>query len=103
MKYLYWNVPFYAVLNILLIMRNCLQALGNKKLPVIASIVELIGKFAGAFLLSRMIGYLGICLFTSYLETGLGLQASHKKNPRCPPLSFSLLLSIFHLLASLSS
>ena len=62
MKYLYWNVPFYAVLNILLIMRNCLQALGNKKLPVIASIVELIGKFAGAFLLSRMIGYLGICL-----------------------------------------
>lgn len=34
----------------------------KKKLPVIASIVELIGKFAGAFLLSRMIGYLGICL-----------------------------------------
>lgn len=62
MKYLYWNVPFYAVLNILLIMRNCLQALENKKLPVIASIVELIGKFAGAFLLSRMIGYLEICL-----------------------------------------
>ena len=62
MKYLYWNVPFYAVLNILLIMRNCLQALGNKKLPIIASVVELIGKFAGAFLLSRMIGYLGICL-----------------------------------------
>ena len=62
MKYLYWNVPFYAVLNILLIMRNSLQALGNKKLPIIASVVELIGKFAGAFLLSQMIGYLGICL-----------------------------------------
>lgn len=46
-KYLYWNVPFYVVLNILLIMRNSLQALGNKKLPVIASVVELIGKFAG--------------------------------------------------------
>ena len=61
-KYLYWNVPFYVVLNILLIMRNSLQALGNKKLPVIASVVELIGKFAGAFLLSRIIGYLGICL-----------------------------------------
>ena len=62
MKYLYWNVPFYAVLNILLIMRNSLQALGNKMLPVIASLVELIGKFAGALLLSQMIGYLGICL-----------------------------------------
>lgn len=62
MKYLYWNVPFYAVLNILLIMRNSLQALGNKILPVIASLVELIGKFAGALLLSQMIGYLGICL-----------------------------------------
>ena len=32
------------------------------KQGVSASIVELIGKFAGAFLLSRMIGYLGICL-----------------------------------------
>lgn len=62
MKYLYWNVPFYAVLNILLIMRNALQALGNKIIPVIASVVELVGKFAGAFLLSRVLGYFGICL-----------------------------------------
>lgn len=62
MKYLYWNVPFYAVLNILLIMRNSLQALGNKILPVAASMVELIGKFAGAFWLSKIIGYFGICL-----------------------------------------
>jgi len=62
MKYLYWNVPFYIVLNILLIMRNSLQALGNKILPVAASMVELIGKFAGAFCLSKIIGYFGICL-----------------------------------------
>lgn len=62
MKYLYWNVPFYVVLNLLLIMRNSLQALGNKILPVAASMVELIGKFAGAFCLSKIIGYFGICL-----------------------------------------
>lgn len=61
MQYLYWNVPFYAILNILLIMRNSLQALGGKILPLTASMIELIGKFIAAFWLTDMIGYLGIC------------------------------------------
>lgn len=61
MQYLYWNVPFYFILNILLIMRNSLQALGGKILPLFASMIELIGKFIGAFCLTQMIGYLGIC------------------------------------------
>lgn len=61
MQYLYWNVPFYFILNILLIMRNSLQALGGKILPLIASMAELIGKFAGAFCLTHIMGYLGIC------------------------------------------
>lgn len=61
MQYLYWNVPFYFILNILLIMRNSLQALGGKILPLVASMIELIGKFIGAFWLTHMIGYLGIC------------------------------------------
>lgn len=61
MQYLYWNVPFYFILNILLIMRNSLQALGGKILPLIASLTELVGKFIGAFCLTKMVGYLGIC------------------------------------------
>ena len=61
MQYLYWNVPFYFILNILLIMRNSLQALGGKILPLMASMIELISKFIGAFCLTPIIGYLGIC------------------------------------------
>lgn len=61
MQYLYWNVPFYFILNILLVMRNSLQALGGKIIPLVASAIELIGKFIGAFCLTKIIGYLGIC------------------------------------------
>lgn len=61
MQYLYWNVPFYALLNVLLVMRNSLQALGNKILPLTASTIELVGKFATVIWLSPVAGYLGIC------------------------------------------
>lgn len=61
MRYLCWNVPFYALLNVLLIMRNSLQALGNKAVPLTASFLELAGKFAGVIWLFPAIGYLGIC------------------------------------------
>ncbi|MCM1217450.1 MAG: MATE family efflux transporter [Lachnospiraceae bacterium] len=61
MQYLYWNVPFYILLNGLLIMRNSLQALGSKLIPITASLLELVGKFAGVFWLVPVVKYLGIC------------------------------------------
>ena len=62
MRYLLWNIPFYIILNVLLIMRNSIQGMGKKIVPLIASGVELIGKFLAVFLMSPMLGYLGICL-----------------------------------------
>ena len=84
MKYLYWNVPFYAVLNVLLVMRNSLQALGDRTIPVVASSIEMAGKFAGAFLLSGWIGYLGVCLTEpiSWIACGALVMAGFRKRIR---------------------
>ena len=60
--YLIWNVPFYVILNALLVMRNSVQGLGGKVIPITASMIELIGKFAAAYWLAPALGYLGICL-----------------------------------------
>ncbi|MCR5776898.1 MAG: MATE family efflux transporter [Lachnospiraceae bacterium] len=61
-RYLVLNVPFYIVLDGLLVMRNCLQGVGKKIVPVCASLTELVGKFVAAFVLAPALGYLGICL-----------------------------------------
>lgn len=43
-KYLIVVGPFYAVLGVLMQSRNALQGLGKKMLPLVSSIIELIGK-----------------------------------------------------------
>ena len=62
MRYLLINVPFYFILNILLVMRNSLQGMGRKIIPLAASFTELAGKFIAAFIMAPMLGYLGVCL-----------------------------------------
>ena len=48
--YLQINAPFYAVLGILLILRNALQGLGKKIVPLVSSIIEFLGKVVFAWL-----------------------------------------------------
>lgn len=60
--YLYINLPFYFALAVLLILRSALQGLGRRSTPLIASGIELVGKFLVAALLVPAIGYLGICV-----------------------------------------
>jgi putative MATE family efflux protein len=60
--YLHINLPFYPALAILVILRSALQGLNHKKLPLVASTIELVGKFVVAGLLVPRIGYLGICI-----------------------------------------
>ena len=43
-KYLYFCFPFYVILGFLVISRNSLQGLGAKFLPLVSSIIELLGK-----------------------------------------------------------
>ena len=44
------------------ILLNSVQGLGGKVIPIAASMIELVGKFAAAYWLAPMLGYLGICL-----------------------------------------
>lgn len=60
--YLMINAPFYAVLGILLILRNSLQGLGNKVVPLISSIIEFFGKVLFAWLCIPYLGYFGVII-----------------------------------------
>lgn len=74
-KYLLINSPFYAVLGILLILRNSLQGLGKKIVPLISSVIEFFGKVIFSILFIPKLGYFGViicepviwCLMTAQL------------------------------------
>lgn len=61
-RYLMINAPFYAVLGILLILRNALQGLGKKIVPLISSVIEFIGKVIFAWLCIPALGYFGVII-----------------------------------------
>lgn len=60
--YLHINLPFYFALAVLVILRSALQGLDRKAVPLVASTIELVGKFVVAGILVPRIGYLGICI-----------------------------------------
>ncbi len=60
--YLRFDTPFYFVLGIVIVVRNALQGLGHKAVPMIASGIELLGKLAVAWLLADRMGYFGIII-----------------------------------------
>ena len=61
-SYLRFDTPFYFILGILIVLRNAMQGLGRKIVPLISSGIELIGKLIVAWILADRIGYLGIII-----------------------------------------
>ncbi|WP_317311630.1 MATE family efflux transporter [Clostridium thermobutyricum] len=61
-KYVVINAPFYAVLGILLNLRNALQGIGEKVLPLISSIIEFVGKIIFVAVFIPMLQYLGVII-----------------------------------------
>ena len=61
-QYLIINVPFFFILSILSIFRNCLQSIGRKYAPIIGSVVEMLSKLIAVRLLVPALGYLGVCI-----------------------------------------
>ena len=61
-RYLLINSPFYAVLGILLNLRNSLQGIGEKLLPLVSSIIEFIGKIVFVIVLIPSLGYFGVII-----------------------------------------
>lgn len=61
-RYLRFDTPFYFVLGILIILRNAMQGLGRKIVPMISSGIELLGKLIVAWILAERMGYFGIII-----------------------------------------
>lgn len=53
---------FYLILAILFIYRNSLQGMGNGRIPIVSSCIEMVVKIAATFLLIPYTGYTGVCL-----------------------------------------
>lgn len=61
MKYLKVGVPFYYSLFVLVIIRSSLQGINQKKLPLVASGIELIVKICATAFLIPVLGFTAIC------------------------------------------
>ena len=56
------TLSFFFVLTILIVLRNGLQGMGRKLVPVMASIVEMLFKFAAVGIITKKLGYFGVCI-----------------------------------------
>ncbi|MBR6912806.1 MAG: MATE family efflux transporter [Treponema sp.] len=61
-RYMNFCIPFFLSLGSLFVLRNALQGLGSKILPLISSIIELIGKIVFTALIVPKIGVMGIIM-----------------------------------------
>lgn len=61
-KYLILNAPFHFILGVLLILRNALQGLGMKIVPLISSVIEIVGKIIFATFFIGYLGYFGVII-----------------------------------------
>ena len=59
--YLNISTLFYFFLGQIFIFRNALRGMGRAKIPLLASIVELVMRALAAVYLARQYGYIGIC------------------------------------------
>ena len=61
-KYIVWNISFFFVLSVLLVLRSSLQGVGRKLIPISGSVVEFLLKIAAVTVLAPALGYFGICI-----------------------------------------
>ncbi|MBF0579099.1 MATE family efflux transporter [Erysipelotrichaceae bacterium RD49] len=81
--YLKTNVPFFPVLAVLLNLRISLQSMEQKMVPVVSSIIELVGKVLFTLFIVPGAGYLGVC-FTEpvvWIAMCLFLAYYYLRNP----------------------
>ncbi|MCR5836184.1 MAG: MATE family efflux transporter [Lachnospiraceae bacterium] len=61
-QYIRINVSFFFILTVLIVLRNGLQGMGRKLVPVMASVVEMLFKFAAVGIITKKLGYFGVCI-----------------------------------------
>ena len=61
-KYILWNISFFFILGVLLVLRSSLQGVGRKLVPVSGSTVEFLLKILAVAVIAPKLGYFGICI-----------------------------------------
>lgn len=81
--YLLVNAPFYTVLGMLLNLRNSLQGLGEKIIPLLSSIIEFFGKCLFVYLFIPKLNYFGIIICEPIIWCFMLIQLAYSfyKNP----------------------
>ena len=72
--YLKISSVFYPILSILVILRNALQGLGQKMMPLLSSIIEMLGKIFFVIFIIPSTGYLGVILVEPILWVVMAAQ-----------------------------
>ena len=72
--YLKISSVFYPALSILVILRNALQGLGQKMMPLLSSIIEMLGKIFFVIFIIPSTGYLGVILVEPILWCIMAIQ-----------------------------
>ena len=72
--YLKISSVFYPALSILVILRNALQGLGQKMMPLLSSIIEMLGKIFFVIFIIPSTGYLGVILVEPILWCIMAVQ-----------------------------
>lgn len=73
-KYLRFAYPFFAALGPLIVLRNSLQGLGAKLLPLVSSLVELLGKILFTIIVIPRLGIWGIILCEPLIWCAMAVQ-----------------------------
>lgn len=60
-QYIRINTPFFFPLGVFVVLRNSLQSMNTKVVPILASVMELTTKIIGVTLVAPAFGYLGVC------------------------------------------
>ena len=71
--FFYIVVPFYVLVNVLIIYRSTLQSMGRTLFPLLACVVELIMRAFAALVFGRLWGYAGVCFATPLAWTGAAI------------------------------
>lgn len=82
------SAPFFAVLGILLIIRNSLQGVGLKVVPLISSVIEFVGKILFSMVIIPYMGKMGIILCEPLIWCVMTAQLyySYRKNILAPAM-----------------
>lgn len=75
--YLMINAPFYCVLGMLLNLRNSLQGMGRKIIPLVSSIIEFFGKIIFVWLCIPALGYFGVIICEPVIWCCMCLQLAY--------------------------